>query len=150
MVPFEAYEMEIIDKKHKMVTKTIYSYFYDLIVEGLLTLLVISPIIYGYLRVVEIGGDYYFWGLQIFILITTVTLAQIYPNIIAPYFNKLKSIRSPTLKIKLKNLADKTSFPLEDIKIKVGGKFHQHGAEYHNFGSRKTIAIYESLFSTLT
>lgn len=95
-----------------MSTKSLYSYTYDLFVEGILTLLVISPIIYGYLRVVEIGGDYYFWGLQIFILLITITLAQIYPNIISPYFNKFRSIRDESLRLKVKNLVDKTSFPL--------------------------------------
>lgn len=52
MVPLEAYEMEIIDKKHKKVTKTLYSYFIGLIIEGILTLVPIVPIIIGYLRVV--------------------------------------------------------------------------------------------------
>lgn len=52
MVPLEAYEMEIIDKKHKKVTKTLTGYLYDLIFDGILTLLALAPIIYGYLRVV--------------------------------------------------------------------------------------------------
>ena len=53
MVPLEAYEMEIIDRKHKQVaTKTLYSYVFGLMVEGVLTLVPIVPILIGYLRVV--------------------------------------------------------------------------------------------------
>lgn len=52
MVPLEAYEMEIIDKKHKKVSKTLASYLYDLVVDGILTLLALAPVLYGYLRVV--------------------------------------------------------------------------------------------------
>jgi STE24 endopeptidase len=119
MVPLEAYEMEIIDKKHKMVTKTLYDYIYDLFVEGILTLLVISPIIYGYLRLVSIGGKYYFIFLQIFILVITVILAQVYPNFIAPYFNRFSTIQDEDVKFKIRNLAAKTGFPLGEIKVKV-------------------------------
>lgn len=52
MVPLEAYEMEIIDKKHKKVSKTLANYLYDLVVDGILTLLALAPVLYGYLRVV--------------------------------------------------------------------------------------------------
>jgi STE24 endopeptidase len=104
--------MEIIDKKHKMVTKTLNDYIYDLFVEGILTLLVISPIIYGYLRLVTLGGKYYFIFLQVFILALTIILAQLYPNIITPYFSRFKSIKSAEMKFKIGNLAAKTGFPL--------------------------------------
>jgi len=106
-----------------MVTKSLYNYFYDLLVEGILTLLVISPIIYGYLRLVSTAGEYYFITLQVFILVVTIVLAQIYPNIITPYFNKFKPIRDPALSLKIKNLAAKTAFPLADIKVKIDGKY---------------------------
>lgn len=95
-----------------MVTKTLYDYIYDLFVEGILTLLVISPIIYGYLRLVSTGGRYYFLFLQVFILVVTIILAQVYPNFIAPYFNRFKSIKDEQVKFKIKNLALKTGFPL--------------------------------------
>lgn len=40
-----------------MITKTLPSYLYDLIVDGLLFLLFgLAPILYGYLRIVEIAG----------------------------------------------------------------------------------------------
>lgn len=60
MVPFELYEMFIIERKHKRLTKTFYSFWFDLCVEGFLFLVVIAPVIYGYLRVVEVGGEYFY------------------------------------------------------------------------------------------
>jgi hypothetical protein len=56
MVPLEAYEMEIIDKKHKQVSRTLKTYLRDLVIDGILTLVFMLPVLYGYLRIVEVGG----------------------------------------------------------------------------------------------
>lgn len=44
--------MEIIDKKHKKVSKTLTNYMYEITVDGFLALLALTPVLYGYLRVV--------------------------------------------------------------------------------------------------
>jgi hypothetical protein len=148
-VPLEAYEMEIIDKKHKKVSKTLASYLYDLVVDGMFTLLALAPVLYGYLRVVEIGGESYYLSLQIFVFAITAIYAQIYPyaNI---FFNKFKDISDPELSIQIKNLALKTHFPANEIRIKVSGEYDFHGAEYHGIGNKHFIGIYESLLGKLT
>jgi len=56
MVPFELYELIIIQRKHKRQSKTISDFFFDTAVEGILVCLSATPVIYGYLRIVEIGG----------------------------------------------------------------------------------------------
>jgi hypothetical protein len=48
--------MEIIDKKHKKVTRTLKSYLNDIVIDGMLTLPSMVSLLYGYLRVVEYGG----------------------------------------------------------------------------------------------
>lgn len=51
-VPLEAYEMEIIDRKHKHVSRTLKGYMMDLVIDGVLTLVFMLPVLYGYLRIV--------------------------------------------------------------------------------------------------
>ncbi len=58
------------------------------------TLLVLSPVLYGYLRVVEYGGDSYYIFLQIFVFVVTIIYAQIYPYATI-YFNQFKDIANP-------------------------------------------------------
>ena len=94
MVPLEAYEMEIIDKKHKRVKKTLSSFVFGIMVEGILTLVPVVPILIGYLRVVEWGGDLFYLLLQAFILVVTIIYAHIYPYITI-FFNNFKDITSP-------------------------------------------------------
>jgi STE24 endopeptidase len=81
-------------------------------------MLVIAPVIYGYLRVVEVGGEYFYIFLQIIILIVTILYAKIFPYATI-YFNKYKDIKNLDLKLKLNNLITKTRFPVDEIKIKV-------------------------------
>lgn len=74
-------------------------------------MVVIAPVIYGYLRVVEVGGEYFYIFLQIIILIFTILYAKIFPYATI-YFNKYKDIRDSSLKLKLRNLILKTRFPV--------------------------------------
>lgn len=93
-----------------MVTKTLTGYIYDLIVDGILFLLFgLAPILYGYLRIVQIAGEYYFFFLQIFIFLVTIFYAQIYPYVTI-YFNKFEPIKSEELLKKIKFLTIKSGF----------------------------------------
>lgn len=116
--------------------------------EGVLFLVVIAPVIYGYLRVVEVGGEYFYLFLQVIILVVTVVYAWIFPYATI-YFNKFKEIKDPELKLKINNLIIKTRFPLKEIKIKVNNEYDSHGAEYMGIGKTHFIAIYDSLFLKL-
>lgn len=45
--------MEIIDKKHKRVSRSLQDYLGDLVVDGIITVVFMLPVLYGYLRLVE-------------------------------------------------------------------------------------------------
>ena len=122
---------------------------YELVVDGILTLLALAPVLYGYLRVVEIGGESKYLFLQIFILVITFTYAQIYPYAII-FFNEFKDIVDPELLNQVQNLALKSDFPPTEIKIKASGQYDYHGAEYYGIGNKHFIGIYESLLGKLT
>lgn len=59
-VPIMLYETFVIEDKYGFNKKTIYLFFYDLVIECLLTIIIVPVVLYGYLYVVEIGGDYFF------------------------------------------------------------------------------------------
>jgi hypothetical protein len=56
-------------------------------------LIIFPPIIYGYLQVVEISGEYFYVFLQIFVISITIILTWIHPNLIAPLFNKFVELK---------------------------------------------------------
>ena len=102
--------MVIIQRKHKKASKTVSNFFFDTAVEGMLALVSSFPVIYGYLRVVEVGGEYFYIFLQIIIILLTVIYAKIFP-FMTLYFNNFKAIKNDDLRLKIKNLQTKTRFP---------------------------------------
>ena len=71
--------MEIIDKKHKRVSRTLQNYLGDLVIDGILTVVFMLPVLYGYLRLVEEGGERFYFFLLIFTLLATIAYVQVYP-----------------------------------------------------------------------
>lgn len=55
-VPISLYQIFVIERKYNYTNKTISLFFYDLVVECALMLIILPPILYGYLRVVDAGG----------------------------------------------------------------------------------------------
>lgn len=87
-MPISIYKTFIIEKKYNFTNKTFPAFVYDLFVEAGLTLIIFPAIIYGYLKVVKIGGEYFYIFLQVFAVAVTIILTWIHPNLISPIFNK--------------------------------------------------------------
>ena len=111
MVPFDLYELFLIERKHRKSDKTINSYVFDLFVNGALSVIVIVQVVYSYLRVIEWGGINYYIFLLLVIVIYTFFVERIYPYSTI-YFNKFKRIKNEDLRFKIKNLITKTGFPV--------------------------------------
>lgn len=141
--------MEIIDKKHKRVSRTLQNYLGDLVIDGILTVVFMLPVLYGYLRLVEEGGERFYFFLLIFTLLATIAYVQVYPYLTI-FFNKFKPVADPELLTQIANLALKAHFPAEEIRIKVNGEYDEHGAEYRGIGNKHCIAVYESLLGKLS
>lgn len=52
-------------------------------------LIIIPPILYGYLLVVDYSGEYFYLSVEFFVFVVTLLLDWIHPNLIAPLFNKI-------------------------------------------------------------
>lgn len=77
--------------------------------EAALKLIIFPPIIYGYLQVVQVGGEYFYVFLQIFVIFITVVLTWVHPNLIAPLFNKFTELKDEDLKAKIYGIALKNT-----------------------------------------
>ena len=124
---------------------------YDLFVEGLLFLIIFPPIIYGYLRVFELGGEYFYVFLQIFALLITIVLTWIHPNFIAPLFNEFKELTNTNLRMKIYTMANRTKFPIKNILVMNSSVRSSHlNAYFYGFGSKKVIVLYDTLLRSLS
>ena len=98
--------------------------------ESLLSLIIFTPVLYGYIYAVEKGGDYFFIYVEIFVCILTYVMMIIYPTLIAPLFNKFEELEDGELKESINELALSIDFPLKKIYKMDGSKRSAHSNAY--------------------
>lgn len=149
-IPFSYYFDFVIDEKHGFNKKTIALFIKDTLISIVLSLVLGIPIFMGLIYILEIGGDYFYIYVEIFIIIISIFLITIYPHAIAPLFNKFTELEDGSLKDKIKELAKNMDFPLTKIFIVDGSKRSSHSnAYFFGLGKNKRIVLYDTLISHL-
>jgi len=148
--PFNLYESFILEEKFGFNKKTLWIFLYDECVSTTVSIVLGIPIFYGFLWVVEAGGEYFYIYVEIFIIVIVFILMTIYPNWIAPLFNKYTELEDGTLKTKINNLASKLNFPLTKLYVVDGSKRSNHSnAYFYGFGKNKRIVLFDTLIKQL-
>lgn len=77
-------------------------------------------------------------------------MLTIYPNIIAPLFNKFTLLQPGSLKTAIDKLASLNGFPLKEVYVVDGSTRSSHSnAYFYGFGKNKRIVLYDTLSPTL-
>lgn len=119
--------------------------------EAALKLIIFPPIIYGYLQVVQVGGEYFYVFLQIFVIFITVVLTWVHPNVIAPLFNKFTELKDEDLKAKIYGIASKNAIEISNIYVINSSVRSAHSNAYlYGLGKAKVIVLYDNLLHTLS
>lgn len=70
--------------------------------------------------IVKIGGDYFFFYLWLFTLVMSLFLMTIYPDYIAPLFDKYTPLPEGELRSSIEELASSIGFPLYKLYVVEG------------------------------
>lgn len=92
------------------------------------------------------------WWIFLFLTLAFFIVAAniVYPNFIAPMFNKFEDLDDEELKSGLKALASKSGFTLENIyKIDAGKRDTRLNAYFAGIGKTKKVALYDTLIQKL-
>lgn len=81
------------------------------------------PLVTGLILIVKNGGPYFFIYLWLFTVAMTFFLMTIYPNLIAPLFDKYTPLPEGELRTRIEQLAAQLKFPLYKLYV-VEGKIH--------------------------
>jgi len=84
------------------------------------TQVILLPIVTASVYIVKIGGDYFFVYLWLFTMVATFILLTIYPNCIAPLFDKYTPLPDGELRTCIEELAASTEFPLYKLYVVEG------------------------------
>lgn len=104
------------------------------------------PLLSGIIWVVQNGGDYFYFYLWILCLIVSLFMMFLYPEVIAPLFDKYSPLPDGELKQKIEELAASLKFPLYKLFVVEGSKRSSHSNAYlYGFYKYKRIVLFDTL-----
>lgn len=83
-------------------------------------MLISLPLVAAVIFIVQSGGDYFFLYLWSFVTLVIVLLMTVYPDYIAPLFDKYSPLPEGELKSDIEKLAASIEFPLKKLYVVEG------------------------------
>lgn len=122
----------------------------DLLLSLLLALVLGGPLLLAVLWLMARAGPLwwlYAWSVW---MVFSLFVAWVYPNLIAPLFNKFKPLEEGDLKARITALVQRCGFNARGIFIMDGSSRSAHGNAYFTgFGRSKRIVFFDTLVDSL-
>ncbi|KAL7077499.1 hypothetical protein ACQ4LE_003368 [Meloidogyne hapla] len=147
-LPFSYYETFYVEQKHGFNKETIPFFFKDRAKKLCISLLISSPLVAAVVWIVHWGGPYFYIYVWAFVSVFIFLMMFIYPEFIAPLFDKYTPLPESELKTKIEALANQVEFPLKKLYVVEGSKRSSHSNAYmYGFWKNKRIVLYDTLLS---
>lgn len=145
-IPFSLYFNFLIEKKYQFNKMTAGIWIMDLIKKIVLTFVLSTIILIPLVFFVYKFENIWWLLLWTFFLLFSLIIQIFYPTVIAPLFNKFKSLNDLELKNKIEKLAKDTGFKLKGIFEMDASKRSTHSNAYFTgIGKTKRIVLFDSL-----
>lgn len=145
-LPFSIYSNFVIEEKHGFNKYTPSFYATDKVKKFLVSQTIMLPIVSSVVHIIRIGGQYFFFYLWGFLFFVTMGLITVYPDFIAPLFDKYIALPEGDLKSRIEELAASIEFPLKKIFVVEGSKRSTHSnAYFFGFYKNKRIVLFDTL-----
>lgn len=145
-LPFSVYSTFVLEEKHGFNKQTVGFFIKDQIKSFIVILLLSVPLACGAVYIIKAGGDYFFIYLWLFAMVVLFFLLTIYPEFIAPLFDKYTPLPEGELRKKIEKLATSLNFPLYKLYLVEGSKRSAHSnAYFYGFFKNKRIVLFDTL-----
>uniref|UniRef100_H2Y4I2 CAAX prenyl protease n=1 Tax=Ciona savignyi TaxID=51511 RepID=H2Y4I2_CIOSA len=126
-------------------------FFKDLLKKTLVSQAIFLPLTALIIYVVQVGGDYFFVYAWLVVLAISLIMLHIFPEFIAPLFDKYSPLPDGELKAKINELAASLNFPLQKLYVVEGSKRSAHSNAYmYGFHKNKRIVLFDTLLEDYT
>ena len=149
-MPMDLYRTFVVEAKFGFNRTTLVLYFSDAVKQGIILLLLGTPLIALLLWLVGHAGSW--WWLYGWLTWTVFTLVMfwLYPTVIAPLFNRFTPLQDEALRERIVKLLQRCGFNNDGIFVMDGSKRSQHGNAYFTgFGTNKRIVFFDTLLKSL-
>ncbi|CAM9665580.1 unnamed protein product [Ascophyllum nodosum] len=163
-LPFSLYSTFVVEERHGFNKQTLGLFFVDKVmtddeaphqsrsacsihVKGILLTVAIScPALVCVLKIIELGGRYFYVYVWAFMFLFSVVMLTIAPVLIMPLFNKYTPLEDGDLKSGIEALAARVKFPLTKLFVVDGSKRSAHSnAYFYGFFKNKRIVLFDTL-----
>lgn len=122
-LPFTVYYTFWLEERHGFNKQTPGFFVKDRIKKFLVGMLITLPLVAAVIYIVQKGGDFFFVYLWLFITLVIILLMTVYPDYIAPLFDKYNPLPDGELKTEIEKLAASIDFPLKKLYVVEGKNF---------------------------
>ncbi|XP_037083127.1 CAAX prenyl protease 1 homolog [Pollicipes pollicipes] len=145
-LPWSLYSTFAVEQRHGFNKQTLGFFAKDKLKAFLVNQLISLPIVAMIVYIVKAGGDYFFLYLWLFCFVVLMFLMTIYPEFIAPLFDKYTPLPEGELREMIEALAARLHFPLKKLYVVEGSKRSAHSnAYFYGFFNNKRIVLFDTL-----
>ncbi|XP_067000230.2 CAAX prenyl protease 1 homolog [Anabrus simplex] len=145
-MPFSVFYTFVLEERHGFNKQTPGFFIKDKLKAFVVGQVIMLPLVAAVIYIVKIGGEYFFIYLWLFAMLTTFFLLTIYPNFIAPLFDKYTPLPEGELRTRIEELAASIQFPLYKLYVVEGSKRSTHSnAYFYGFFKNKRIVLFDTL-----
>lgn len=150
-LPVSIYNHFVLEEKHGFNKQTAGFYIKDKLKGYIVSQVISLPLTCAVVYIIKAGGDYFFVYLWLFAMAITFFLLTIYPDYIAPLFDKYTPLPDGELKTRIEQLAASIHFPLYKLYVVEGSKRSVHSnAYFYGFFKNKRIVLFDTLLKDYT
>jgi len=147
-MPFTVYSTFVLEEKHGFNKQTPLFFVKDQIKKFFVMQAIMLPLVAAIIKIVHWGGDYFFVYLWAFVVAFSLFMLIVYPEFIAPLFDKYVPLPEGELKTQIEELAASIEFPLYKLFVVEGSKRSSHSnAYFYGFFNFKRIVLFDTLLS---
>ncbi|KAF6770957.1 hypothetical protein AHF37_10751 [Paragonimus kellicotti] len=145
-MPWSLYYNFVIEARHGFNNQTLAFFMKDRIKAFVISTLIGFPIAATLIWIIKIGGRHFYVFAYLFALVVTVFMMFVYPEYIAPLFDRYERLPDGDLRQKIEALAARIDFPLKKLLVVEGSKRSAHSnAYFYGFGKNKRIVLFDTL-----
>uniref|UniRef100_A0A5S6QEB7 CAAX prenyl protease n=1 Tax=Trichuris muris TaxID=70415 RepID=A0A5S6QEB7_TRIMR len=147
-LPLSYISIFVIEEKHGFNKQTVPFFIKDSVKKLLVSLVITLPATAVLIWIIKIGGDYFLVYATIFLTTLGFFIMTIYPEFIAPLFDKYTLLPDGDLKKRIEDLASRVAYPLKKIFVVEGSKRSSHSNAYlYGIWNNKRIVLYDTLLA---
>lgn len=149
-LPLSLYRTFVIDARFDFNNMPLGLFLVDLLKQALIGAALGIPLLLGVLWLMEQMGAH--WWLYVWLawMSFNMLILLLYPNVIAPLFNKFTPLQDPVLATRVEALLQKCGFKSQGLFVMDGSRRTSQGNAYFSgLGASKRIVFFDTLLSRL-